>query len=281
MRGFPILIVLVFLLGCSYREMIAFVSNREGKQNIYVTDPNGRKVRKVTDGIWDAFPSWSPDGRFIAYSSKDPSGYLDIWIVELRSGRKKRITDDPMDDYAPSWNPRDQKIAFTSNRTGNDEIWVMNADGGNQVNLTLSSKSNDRFPTWSSDGKLLAFISDRSGRDEIWVMNSDGTDQRQLTFGGCIDPAWGKGRKLAFSSSLGGNWKIWWFEIGSKKMNFLNLAIDPGSSCRWPTWGRGGRRIYCQSDKDGNWDIWSIDLKTGKMKNITRHPATDWMPACW
>ena len=280
MRRYPLFFVVGVFLGCSYGERIAFVSNRDGSHNIYVMDSEGKRLRRITYGRWDAFPSWSPDGRFISYASKDPSGHLDIWVVDVKKGKRRKLTNDPMDDYSPSWNPRDHRIAFTSNRTGNDEIWVMNADGGNQVNLTLSPKSSDRFPSWSSDGKFIAFVSDRSGREEIWIMNSDGTGQKQLTFGGCIDPAWGSKGRIAFASGLGGNWQIWWMKLG-RGGSAPNLIMSPGGSCRWPAWGRGGRRIYYQSDRNGNWDIWCVDVKTGRMKNITRHPATDWMPSCW
>ena len=71
-------------------------------------------------------------------------------------------------------------IVFSSIRDGNEEIYVMNADGSNQINLT-DNPARDIIPSWSPDGTMIAFSSDRSGNDEIYVMNADGSNQINLT----------------------------------------------------------------------------------------------------
>ena len=71
------------------------------------------------------------------------------------------------------------KIAFESNRDGNEEIYVMNADGTNQTNLT-NNAARDYVPAWSPDGSKIAFGSTRDGNDEIYVMNADGSGQVNL-----------------------------------------------------------------------------------------------------
>src|SRR5215203_1605780 len=68
------------------------------------------------------------------------------------------------------------KIAFSSSRDGNAEIYVMNSDGSNQINLTNNS-ADDSGPSFSSDGTKIAFNSNRDGNYEIYVMNSDGSNQ--------------------------------------------------------------------------------------------------------
>ena len=73
------------------------------------------------------------------------------------------------------------KIAFTSDRDGDREIFVMNADGTNQTQLT-SNLFRDIHPVWSPNGRKIAFMSTRHGDEEIWVMDADGAHQTQLTF---------------------------------------------------------------------------------------------------
>jgi hypothetical protein len=94
------------------------------------------------------------------------------------------------------------KIAFTSARDGNDEIYVMNADGTDPRNLT-NDRARDSNPAWSPDGTKIAFVSDRDGNDEIYVMNADGSGQTRMTNSPGQDyyPAWSPdGSHIAFSS---------------------------------------------------------------------------------
>jgi TolB protein len=70
--------------------------------------------------------------------------------------------------YWPAWSPDGKQIAFTSNRDGNYEIYLMNADGSGQRNFTRH-KSQDNFAAWSPDGKRIAFISNRAGGHDVYV----------------------------------------------------------------------------------------------------------------
>ena len=84
------------------------------------------------------------------------------------------------------------KIAFVSTRDGNEEIYVMNADGSNQTNIT-NNPATDYDPCFSPDGTKIAFESYRDGDSEIYVMNADGSNQANITNnpGGDYSPSWG------------------------------------------------------------------------------------------
>jgi TolB protein len=109
-------------------------------------------------------------------------------------------TITPGDVQTPAWSPDGRKLAFVSQRDGNSEIYVMNADGSAQENLTRQPAS-DSHPSWSRDGQKLAFVSRRDGNSEIYVMNADGSGLRNLTRTAShdLDPAWSPdGRAIAF-----------------------------------------------------------------------------------
>ena len=94
------------------------------------------------------------------------------------------------------------KIVFQSDRDGDWEIYVMNADGSNVVQLTHNSAA-DEYPVWSPDGKQIAFKSNRDGNFEIYVMDADGTNQKRLTNhpSNDEDPAWSPdGKHIVFHS---------------------------------------------------------------------------------
>ena len=77
--------------------------------------------------------------------------------------------------WTPAWSPDGRRIAFTSERDGNPEIYVMNADGSGVTRLTYNdARDLDSFPAWSPDGRRIAFHSNRDGNFEIYVMNASG-----------------------------------------------------------------------------------------------------------
>ena len=102
-----------------------------------------------------------------------------------------RSTPAPLDVQTPAWSPDGRKLAFVSRRDGNSEIYVINADGSGQENLT-QHPARDSHPSWSRDGRKLAFVSRRDGNSEIYVMNADGSGLRNVTRAPSNDlrPAW-------------------------------------------------------------------------------------------
>ena len=84
------------------------------------------------------------------------------------------LTHDAGDDWYPAWSPDGQRIAFMSDRDGNDELYVMDADGSNPTRLTQDA-GRDWYSAWSPDGQRLAFVSDRDGNAEIYVIAADGS----------------------------------------------------------------------------------------------------------
>lgn len=91
----------------------------------------------------------------------------------------------------PDWSPDGEKLTFYSNRGGNYDIYVMNADGTNEARLT-TKKTKDTMARWSPDGTQLVYVSELDGIRHLFLMNADGTKQRPFTSGPCAceDPTW-------------------------------------------------------------------------------------------
>jgi Tol biopolymer transport system component len=135
------------------------------------------------------------------------------------------LTTTPTPTYLPTAALPEGRIAFTSDRDGGKDIYVMNADGSGQTNLT-SHPDDDWGPDWSPDGMSIAFVSERDGNPEIYVMDADGTNQRRLTDAPSGDwwPAWSPdGRLIAFESDRDGNLEIYVMNAdGSGQTNLTN-----------------------------------------------------------
>lgn len=162
----------------------------------------------------DMEPTWSPDGKKIAWSSSR-DGNFEIYSMDANGENQKRLTDDPNDDRNPAWQTRTgQKIAFSASRDFNNEIYVIDAaDGGNPTNLTNDFNWDD-YPAWSPDGRRIAFSSLRDGNVEIYVMDADGGNPSNLTNNGANDlyPAWFD-PQVAFSVSPIAKRPVAWGEM--------------------------------------------------------------------
>ena len=176
---------------------IAFVSDRDGNDEIYVMDTDGGNPRRVINKPFHSFrhwdPSWLPDGERIAFTS-NRDGNQEIYVMDTDGGNQRRLTnsgDIHIHNWKPSWSPDGERIAFTSNRDGHWNIYVMNTDGGQQRNCTKDMHGDD--PSWAPDGKRIVFVSERDGNKEIYTINADGRrDPQRLTDNpqADTDPAW-------------------------------------------------------------------------------------------
>ncbi len=181
--------------------------------DLYVLDaaaPAGPSWRALTTNGLSKAPSWSPDGKRIAYLQQQALWSNNhIHILDAAGGAPVRLTRTEGSYSRPRWSPDGTRLVFSAFLEGSDyhEIFIVNADGSGLTNLTRSSASGFE-PSWSPDGARLTFVSTSDNspgtfRLDVFVVDVDGSNVRRLTSLGVHSrgPAWSPdGRQIIFSS---------------------------------------------------------------------------------
>lgn len=259
---------------------IAFSSTRDGNLEIYLIEPDGTNLRRLTEniGIGDAFATLSPDGKKIAFDSNrnrlpsEPVNTSDLFVMNTDGSEQTFVTRGS----SPTWSPDSKDIAFHASASGtglplrtdpgaatsDSDIFVANVDDvlagvAAPRNITNSGDKVDDDADWSPDGQRLAYTAHDvvddppvpaflSNTAEIYVVASDGSGQTRLTTNGEEErsPAWSPdGTRIVYSCRVGGGNAD--FEIcvmNADGSNQVQLTSN-GFADLTATWSPEGNRI--------------------------------------
>lgn len=205
----------------------------------------------------------SPDGEWLAYAQMEPQE--DLFVIRKDGSGMRQLTNDRFNDRGPAWSPDGKRIAFFSNRSGKNEIWMVNEDGGGLQQITDLVKEVPVYPHWFPDGKRLAVLNFNDGSTRIIDLGKP-LPLREVQTLPCQDTL----IKRFFTNSVSADGNMLAGFVGTSvyiynmKTQKLQREAKPGF---WGLWLNDNRRFLYSST---GMDIRIYDMKTKKSREITK-----------
>ena len=257
---------------------IAFQSDRDGFQELYLMDYDGRNQRRISGHkSTSGYSDWSPAGDAIAYMSYF-AGSPGLYYVELATGKKLPMYNEGTLNLSPSFSPDGKSIAFAHSEKSNVDVYRCDRVCQKPVRLT-SSGAIDTNPSWSPDGQQLAFTSSRSGRPNVYVMNLDGSNVRRISFEGNYNDgaSWQPGgNHIAYASREGNAFRIAATNLIDLKTRILTSGPD---SYEEPCYSPDGRRILFTVRRGKQSQVYVMNADGGDWRQLTHEgnsSGADW-----
>jgi Tol biopolymer transport system component len=267
-------------------KRIAFQSNQQGPDHVYVMDADGKNVQPLTTGgADDRHPAWSPDGKRIAVDSGDKQK-REIWVIDVASRARTQLTRLGAIASFPSWSPRGDRIAFYVYLSGVMDVWIAGTDGGAPARLTqeLASEKNRQCTfachsvAWSPDGGRVAFSDGEHARVLLMAALASGAAPTQVSQ---------DGERSHLPVFLADGRLVYVSEHVSQEQSYTDLwTIVPGPGTAREALAQGvqaqgpfalsadGRELLFASPRSGRFQIYAVTLDDAGKAALAERPKS-------
>ncbi len=242
---------------------------------LIVSDADGFNPRTIASSRQPLMsPSWSPDGRQLAYVSYE-TGRPTVYVQDLASGGKRAISDPNRSSTAPSWSPDGRSLAFSVTNRGDYDIYVAGANGGGIRQIT-NSPGIDTEPRWA-DNNTIVFTSDRGGSPQLYQTSANGGNGSRISFnGGYNAGASIAGNTVAMVRQTGGQSKIAIMNAASHEDRIISRGTQDDS----PALAPNGTMVLYATDAGAHGSL-AVTSDNGKAHQILYSQAGDVRDPAW
>lgn len=265
-----------------FTSKIAFISDRDGNDEVYMMDYDGAGQTRLTfNKVTDYSPSWSSDASRLAYTSYQQLT-AGLYILDVYEGKRTPVSLRG-GNYSPSWSPDGRKLAFASTMDGNMEIYTAEIEAGptrvGRIRRLTFNQGIDTAPSWSPNGREIVFTSDRGGTPQIYICDAEGSNVRRVSFGASYhdSPSWSpSGDRIVYVARVDNVFDLYVYSIRNQSVAKLTESNARNES---PSWSPDGRHIVFTSNMRGGSQIWTIDVDGANLRPLTsvgKNKLADW-----
>ena len=257
---------------------LVLIGVKGGAKELYLADSSAQDVRQLTQDRSIALkPRWSPDNRFISYTSF-LKRYPNVFTIEMASGNRNCAASYPGVNSGGAISPDGRSMALILSKDGNPDLYVQDLASKRLVRLTNTPRATEGSPCWSPDGARIAYVSDSTGTPQLYILSRSGGTPERLTFRGTqnVSPDWGSNGLIAYQTLTGGKFQIAVIDPAVKQERIIT-PFD--AAYEDPSWAPDGRHLAAARSVNYNYSVYLLDSMGDKPVALTT--SGDWYAPAW